>query len=99
MGSISIMINIWIGKEVIDQERKLGLNALQVFERMSPLLFLLKENIFTNMSFYGSAPCSNKCWKFVFDGEVRPPIFNELNTRIPHVGGFVSSHVHNLLSE
>ncbi|KAK4354318.1 hypothetical protein RND71_026512 [Anisodus tanguticus] len=24
------------------------------------------------------------CWKFAFDGEVRPPIFNELNTKVPH---------------
>ncbi|KAK4367825.1 hypothetical protein RND71_011617 [Anisodus tanguticus] len=30
---------------------------------------------------------------------VRPPIFNDLNTRVPYVGGFVSSHMHNLLSE
>ncbi|KAK4368241.1 hypothetical protein RND71_012033 [Anisodus tanguticus] len=32
-------------------------------------------------------------------GRLRPPIFNDLNTRVPHIGGFVSSHVHNLLSE
>ncbi|KAK4355066.1 hypothetical protein RND71_024037 [Anisodus tanguticus] len=28
---------------------------------------------------------------------LRPPIFNDLNTRVPHVGVFGSSHVHNLL--
>ncbi|KAK4343950.1 hypothetical protein RND71_037044 [Anisodus tanguticus] len=31
--------------------------------------------------------------------EVRPPVFNDLNTRVPYVEFFVSSHVHNLLSE
>ncbi|KAK4349655.1 hypothetical protein RND71_032410 [Anisodus tanguticus] len=26
------------------------------------------------------------CWKFAFGGEVRPPVFNDLNTRVPYVG-------------
>ncbi|KAK4366536.1 hypothetical protein RND71_014416 [Anisodus tanguticus] len=33
-----------------------------------------------------------------WDQLVRPPVFNDLNTRVPHVRGFVSSHVHNLLN-
>ncbi|KAK4359347.1 hypothetical protein RND71_021576 [Anisodus tanguticus] len=33
------------------------------------------------------------------ESRLRPPIFNDLNTMVPHVGDFDSSHVHNLLSE
>ncbi|KAK4359299.1 hypothetical protein RND71_021528 [Anisodus tanguticus] len=39
------------------------------------------------------------CWKLAFGGEMRPPIFDELNTSIPHVGDLVSSHMHDLRSE
>ncbi|KAK4374561.1 hypothetical protein RND71_005238 [Anisodus tanguticus] len=36
------------------------------------------------------------CWKLAFGGEMRPPIFDELNTSVPHVGDLVSSHMHDL---
>ncbi|KAK4339200.1 hypothetical protein RND71_040662 [Anisodus tanguticus] len=38
------------------------------------------------------------CWKFAFGGEMRPPIFDELNTSVPHVGDLVSLHMHDLRS-
>ncbi|KAK4337615.1 hypothetical protein RND71_042102 [Anisodus tanguticus] len=34
-----------------------------------------------------------------FGGEMRPPIFDELNTSVSHVGDLVSSHMHDLRSE
>ncbi|KAK4347269.1 hypothetical protein RND71_033608 [Anisodus tanguticus] len=39
------------------------------------------------------------CWKLAFGGEMRPPIFDELNTSVSHVGDLVSSHMHDLRSE